>query len=182
MQRFQDIPIEYKISGSTVQLFISHKWEASDHPDKSRETLSRLLSLTQDCDDDAGIWFDYCSLPQRDSSGEDDRSPKLKDSFRFQLSLIPLIMLSSQCMFLWSDEGVHSGWCCVELLVAQALLHHLNKMIHTRKDEFDTPPLFMTQVGNTMLIETDLIRFDHKMFPKMYCTEIAMKRHKELTD
>jgi hypothetical protein len=181
VQRFQDIPSKYKISGNKLQLFISHKWEASDHPDRSRRTLKKLLSLTKHLDDDVAIWLDYCSLPQKHSNGE-DRTAELKDFFTFQLSLIPLVILNSQSMFILSDEGVQSGLCCVELLIAQALLHHLNKMIYTRKDQFDTPPLFMTEVDNTMLIETDLIRFDHKMSPKIYCTEIAMKRHKELTE
>jgi hypothetical protein len=184
VQRFQDIPSEYKISGSLspVRLFISHKWETRDHPDVSRKTLERLLSLTQDCDDDAAIWLDYCSLPQRHSSGQEDRSPELKAFFKFQLSSIPLIILDSQSMFLWSDKAAHSGWCCIELLVAQALLQHLNKIIYTRKDEFNTPPLLMVQVDNTMLVETDLIRFDHKKFRKIYCSEIAAERHQELIE
>ena len=83
-------------------------------------------------------------------------------------------------MFLWSGEGVHSGWCCIELLIAQALLQHLNRMIYARKDDFKEPPLLVTQVGAKTLVETDLIRFDHRIFQKMYCSEIAMERHRAL--
>jgi len=93
VQRFQDIPSEFKISRTPIKLFVSYKWEAKDHPDRSRRTLQTLLSLTHNCHDDAGIWWDYCSLPQRSSAtGEDDRSVELKDFFKFQLSLIPLVL------------------------------------------------------------------------------------------
>ena len=181
VQRFQDIPSEYKISKNPIKLFVSHKWEATDHPDRSRRTLERLLSLTQNCNDDAAVWLDYCSLPQRRAaSGEDDRSAELKDFFRFQLSLIPLVILDSQSMFLWSAEGAHSGWCCVEFLIAQALVQHLNRMIYARKDDFREPPLFVTQVSNRTLVETDLVRFDHRKFQKMYCSDAVMQRHQEL--
>lgn len=180
VQRFQDIPSEYKTFGSP-RLFVSYKWQASDHADRSRRTLQKLLSLTQDADDDTAVWWDYCSLPQRNSAnGADDRSVELKEFFKFQLSLIPLVILDSQCMFLWSEDGVHSGWCCIELLVAQALLQHLNRLIYTRKDELAKPPLLVTQVENRTLVETDLIRFDHSMVQKMYCSEIAIQRHREL--
>ena len=180
IQRFQDIPTEYKTSKNPTRLFISHKWETGNHPDVSRRTLKKLLSLTQNCDDDAAIWWDYCSLPQRDTDGKDDRSAELKDFFKYQLSLIPLVILDSQNMFLWSEEGVSSGWCCIELLVAQALMQHLNRMVYSRKDEFNAPPLFVTQAENRMLVETDLVRFDHKIFQKMYCSEVALDRHSEL--
>jgi hypothetical protein len=83
-------------------------------------------------------------------------------------------------MFLWASEGIKSGWCCVELLIAQALLQHINRMIYARKDDFLTPPLFVTQIDNTTLVETDLIRFDHQIFQKIYCTKIVMDRHREL--
>lgn len=181
VERFQDIPNEYKTFNNPIKLFISHKWAAKDHPDKSRATLKSLLSLTQNCDEHAAIWWDYCSLPQRSrNSGKDDRSTELKDFFKFQLSLIPLVILDSQCMFLWSTDGINSGWCCAELLIAQALLQHLNKMIYERRDEFTSPPLFVSQIGSQTLVETDLIRFEHRMFQKIYCSEVAMARHKEL--
>jgi len=181
VQRFQDIPSEYKISRSPAKLFVSHKWEAKDHPDRSRRTLEKLLALTRNCDDDAGVWWDYCSLPQRSStSGEDDRTVVMKEFFKFQLSLIPLVILDCQCMFLWSAEGLHSGWCCIELLVAEALLQHLNRMIYTRKNQFTKPPLFVTQVGNRTLVETDLFRFDHRIVHKMYCSETAFEQHRNL--
>lgn len=177
VQRFQDIPSHFHAVKSPVRLFVSHKWQAKDHPDKSRSTLRRLLQLTQHCDDDVGIWFDYCSLPQRNAVGEDDRSSELLEFFKFQLSLIPLIILDSQSMFLWSDEGINSGWCSIELLIAQALLQHLNRMIYARKDEFKKPPLFVTQVGNNTLVETDLVSFDYSVVQKMYCSEAVMQQH-----
>jgi hypothetical protein len=181
VQRFQDIPSEYKTFSNPIKLFISHKWEEKNHPDKSKKTLEKLLRLTRNCSDDAAVWWDYCSLPQKNSdNGEDDRSTELKDFFKFQLSLIPLVILDSQCMFLWSEEGINSGWCCIEILIAQALLQHLNKMVYERKDEFKSPPLFVNQVDNNTLVETDLVRFDHKMFQKIYCSQVAIERHKEL--
>ena len=181
VERFQDIPESYKTYSSPIKLFISHKWEAKDHPDRSRKTLEMLLSLTRSCGDDTAIWWDYCSLPQRRAdSGEDDRSAELKDYFKFQLSLIPLVILDSQSMFLWSSEGINSGWCCIELMIAQALLQHLNRMVYARKDDFLHPPLFATHVDNATLVETDLVRFDHKMFQKIYCSEVALRKHREL--
>lgn len=183
VQRFQEIPAEYKLSRSTpVKLFVSHKWEDRIHPDSSMRTLQRLLSLTQNADDDTGVWWDYCSLPQRNSSGEEDRSVELKEFFKFQLSMIPVVILDSQCMFLWSDEGLNSGWCCIELLVAQALLQHLNKIIYARKGDLKQPPLLVTQVANETRIETDLVRFEHKVFQKMFCTQTAMDRHRQLLE
>jgi hypothetical protein len=35
IQRYQDIPANYKTYKSPIKLFISHKWESREHPDKS---------------------------------------------------------------------------------------------------------------------------------------------------
>jgi hypothetical protein len=49
-----------------------------------------------------------------------------------------------------------------------------------RKEKFKNPPLFATQISNKTMIETDLIRFEHKVFQKMFCDELVMERHREL--
>ena len=182
VQRFQDIPDEYKTyPNNPEQLFISHKWETYNHPDISKRTLNELLSLTTNFSDDAAVWWDFCSLPQRNPvTNIDDRSTELKEFFKYQLSLIPLIILDSRPLFLWQNEGINSGWCCVEILIAQALLQFLNKLIYDRKDIFLTPPLYVIQVENQTLVQSDLVRFEHQVFQRMYSTQAAMNRHKEL--
>lgn len=181
IDRFQDIPEHYKIYNNPVKIFISHKWETHDHPDISRKTLQQLLSLTHKCNDDDGIWLDYCSLPQpKNSNGTDDLSKELRDFLKFQLTIIPLVILDSQCMFLWSENGLNSGWCCAELLIAQAIMQHLNKLIYAKKGNLIKPPLFVTQIGNHTKVESDLARFDYTLVQKMYVTEVAMRRHDEL--
>ncbi|MBU0971605.1 MAG: hypothetical protein KKC20_13205 [Proteobacteria bacterium] len=181
VQRFQEIPDLYKIYKSPTKLFVSHKWEERNHPDRSRRTLKKLLSLTQTSRDDTAVWWDFCSLPQKNSqTGLDDRSAELKEFFKYQLTLIPLIILDSQSMFLWAEAGTHSGWCCVELLITHALLNHLNQMIYKRKNDFCKPPLFITQLESGPLIESDLYRFEHQIFYKLYSSDVANDWHKKL--
>jgi len=181
VQRFQDIPSEYKkTSVGGARLFVSYKWEDDNHPDRSMRTLERLLRLTQAASDDVGVWWDYCSLPQKNVRGFDDRTDDLRNFFKFQLSLIPLIILDSQCMFLWNERGASSGWCCSEFLLAQAILQSLNKAIYKRKDDFSKPPLYVTQIGNQTLVESDLYRFDHRIEAKIYCDEMVMEAHRSL--
>jgi len=88
IKRFQDVPDHYKTPNDPVKLFVSHRWETKDHPDPSGRTLRKLLSLSKNCSDDAAVWLDYCSLPQRRLNGDDDRSDDLKEYFKYQLSLI----------------------------------------------------------------------------------------------
>lgn len=147
VQRLQEIPEKYYLGYSDERLFVSHKWKDVKHPDLDRQTLNDLLRRTSGFSDDTAIWWDYCSLPQRNpATGIDDRSDFDKLLFKFQLSLIPFIILDTRQLFLWSGEAVTSGWCSIEVLVSFFLLEDLNWFIDGGKSTKISNPYFMPHI------------------------------------
>lgn len=163
IQRYQDIPEQFfcsynndvnSISTSKDRIFISHKWRTREHPDPNRQNLDKLISYTKNFNDDTGIWWDFCCLPQRNpSNGIDDRSKKQKDFFKFQLSLIPQIILDTRQLFLWDEDGVHSGWCGVENIISNILLQDLNALINTEFSNSNSKYL-VVDVANITKVHT----------------------------
>lgn len=143
VDRYQDIPERYfntyddnasSITTSESRIFISHKWQTQEHPDPTRKTLNELLRLTQYFNDETGIWWDFCCLPQRNPQNNlEDRTIEQKAFFKFQLPLISHIILESRQMILWKEDGLYSGWCCIENIISNVLMQDLNKTINGGK-------------------------------------------------
>lgn len=173
IDRFQDIPEKYFTLYNAERIFVSHKWKTKEHPDPRRETIDSLLKLTTHFHDETAIWWDFCCLPQRNpKTGVDDRSKEQKGFFKFQLSLIPFIILDTRQMFLWKNEAINSGWCCVENIVSNILRQDLNHLVNNGNSEL--PPFFVTRIENKPLT------FSTKSYERIYTTEIANKRLNEI--
>lgn len=82
-------------------LFISHRWEALEHPDPRGDQLARLRGLN-----DCFLIYDYCSFPQ------DSRSEVLK------LILDNMTSLVTNVVVLNSSDYAQRGWCLYEYLIA----------------------------------------------------------------
>lgn len=82
-------------------LFISHRWEAVDHPDPQGRQLERLRALS-----DCFLIYDYSSFPQ------DSGSEGLRLIFENMERLIDNVLVLS------SADYVERGWCLYEYIVA----------------------------------------------------------------
>lgn len=174
VDRFQDIPEKYYATYNNERIFISHKWRTKKHPDPKRATIHKLLMLTSNFDNETAIWWDFCSLPQRNpKTGMDDRSKEQKEFFKFQLSLIPFIILDTRQMFLWKDEGLNSGWCCVETIISNLLMQDLNLLVNVGNSQL--PPFFITHIENNKPTA-----IPSKNYERVYTTQIANKRLNEI--
>jgi hypothetical protein len=82
-------------------LFISHRWEALDHPDPHGRQLEKLRALTN-----CFLIYDYSSFPQ------DPSSDALRLIFEHMERLIDRVIILS------SPDYVDRGWCLYEYIVA----------------------------------------------------------------
>ena len=82
-------------------LFISHRWESSEHPDPEGRQLAKLSAL-RDC----FVIYDYSSFPQ------DPASAGLQEILKNMERLIEKVIV------LKSTDYVERGWCLYEYIVA----------------------------------------------------------------
>ena len=181
IDRMQDIPERYFAQPrGAPKLFVSHKWRGAHHPDPDGRTLARLLELAKPSPPETGVWLDYCSLPQRRADGVDDRSAEDLSLFRLALPLIPLVILESQALFLWGQDGASSGWCNLELLISEALRNHMNRFIYERRAQLENPPLFAYRVGQELVVDSHLAAFPCQMIERAFYDPVARDCHLRL--
>lgn len=184
INRYQDIPEEYftvfkgdpmSIATSAGRIFISHKWQTKEHPDPNRKSLNLLLACTKDFNGDTSIWWDFCCLPQRNPiDGTDDRSTQQKAFFKFQLPLISHIILETRQLILWEKDGLNSGWCCIENIIANVLLQDLNKLVNDGKSLSHKDSFLTVNVQGKTLSERK------NKHVRIYTNEIANQNYNEI--
>ena len=86
-------------------LFISHRWESTDHPDPEGKQLAKLSAL-RDC----FVIYDYSSFPQ-DVTTEEERAAQ-------QLVLRNMGRLIERVAVLKSADYIDRGWCLYEYMIA----------------------------------------------------------------
>lgn len=86
-------------------LFISHRWERTDHPDPEGRQLAKLQSL-----EDCFLIYDYASFPQDTAAPEDEAA--LLEILSGMNSLI------SNVLVLEAQDFLERGWCIYEYIVA----------------------------------------------------------------
>lgn len=86
-------------------LFVSHRWEALDHPDPHGAQLRRLRGLSG-----CFVIYDYSSFPQEPRTAEEERG------FREILAEMPSLL--SNVVVLAHPEYLTRGWCVYEYAVA----------------------------------------------------------------
>ena len=102
LPRCQDVPDSAKVSLAEMEawdkdneytvgaLIISYPWLDKNHPDPFGEQLQQLAFILKAFADEArkypgcrvGVFWDYCSLPQKDLKGNDDRTAELIARFK----------------------------------------------------------------------------------------------------
>jgi hypothetical protein len=86
-------------------LFISHRWDAKDHPDPEGRQLTKL-QLLEDC----FLIYDYTSFPQNTTSPEDEAA--------LLEILLGMNALISKVLVLAAPDFLERGWCIYEYIVA----------------------------------------------------------------
>lgn len=86
-------------------LFISHRWNATDHPDPEARQLAKLKALEH-----CFLIYDYSSFPQDTSAPEDEAA--LLEILSGMNSLIHRVLV------LASPDFLERGWCIYEYTVA----------------------------------------------------------------
>jgi hypothetical protein len=86
-------------------LFISHRWDAKNHPDPEGRQLTKLQSL-----EDCFLIYDYASFPQDTTSPEDEAA--LLEILSGMNTLI------SKVLVLAAPDFLERGWCIYEYIVA----------------------------------------------------------------
>ncbi|MFF3243313.1 hypothetical protein ACFYWY_06140 [Streptomyces sp. NPDC002870] len=86
-------------------VFISHRWEAEEHPDPSGDQLIRLQAL-QNC----WVIYDYSSFPQLPRSNQEEAE--------FEQILRSMDELIQNVVILDSPDYLTRGWCVYEYITA----------------------------------------------------------------
>ena len=86
-------------------LFVSHRWESKEHPDREGNQLKKLRALN-----DCWLIYDYCSFPQAPRSVADDAN--LDQIFDHMSELIECVVV------LYSPDYLQRGWCIYEYIVS----------------------------------------------------------------
>jgi len=126
-------------------IFVSHRWDGSNHPDPSGMQLKCLKSLaawlTRIGHRDIAFWYDYCSLPQSPFTPDEEKE------LRTSLASIPQLLERYAFFRCPGGRTLHShlarGWCMLETaLGGQALIpadDSVGAML--RNWLFSTPPM-----------------------------------------
>ena len=118
-QRCQDLhPEDYAqhngdftdLDGNKLNLyFISHRWLTPIHPDPCGEQLRRVQRLH---DDDALIFYDFCSMPQA------DRDCTEEQVFQAQIEKLNFVIPNMKVIILADDDFMNRSWCLMEYFIA----------------------------------------------------------------
>lgn len=109
--------------------FISHRWDDEDDPDIRRWQLKALFHFASELKmkkkTPACFWYDYCSLPQKPRTVDEERLfdiglKELNDLCRTTTN-IPLISYSDPDGNIGIKNMLRRGWILVELIIAE---HH----------------------------------------------------------
>lgn len=124
LPRLQDLPPDALVFPDEMSeaYFVSHRWLANDHPDRSGEQIAVALSRTWAYNlmspnaraRRAGIWYDYMCLPQEPRSPEEQARIAELLPYVFLLPAIshPLVVLSRDMQL------ASRAWCVAEALAA----------------------------------------------------------------
>jgi len=118
-------------------VFVSHRWITPKHPDPNGEQLlelqRRLNTLTEQCKilERIIIFYDYCSLPQRPRTDQEDAI-----FYRDLTSLEALSRLADKFIIL--SEGYSDykdrAWCFFEAITSRSNVYFFSDQTHIKDD------------------------------------------------
>lgn len=118
-------------------VFISHRWIAPEHPDPTGEQLRDLqqrlnLLLDQDKDLEASaVFYDYCSMPQR------PRTPQEDVLFYGDIASLRALSLLAYKIIILSEgysDYKNRAWCFFEAMISQNNVHFFDDQTHIKHD------------------------------------------------
>ena len=124
-------------------LFISHRWEATDHPDPEGRQLAKLQAL-KNC----FVIYDYASFPQAAATPEDEAA--------LRKILLGMNALISKVLVLTAPDYLERGWCIYEYIVASMrasiICDELNdpNFVMLRNLAATNPPVSMRLMGHSV--------------------------------
>jgi hypothetical protein len=108
-------------------IFVTHRWDAPDHPDPSGWQLRALKNLAEDYHyHDVGtcFWYDYMSLPQRPRNADENRLFTAGlNAIRQTVAECENVCLVSKASQDHADDREamrHRGWILFELFMARS--------------------------------------------------------------
>lgn len=128
-------------------VFVSHRWITPEHPDPRGEQLlelqQRLTALPMQ-DGTSGpivVFYDYCSLPQRPRTTEEESG-----FYRDLASLESLSRLADQFIILSEGYGDYKNraWCFFEVITARSNVRFFDDQTHIKED-LDFREFLMTE-------------------------------------
>ena len=124
-------------------LFISHRWEAKDHPDPEGRQLTKLQTL-----EDCFVIYDYASFPQDTAAPEDEAA--------LREILLGMNGLIRKVLVLTAPDFLERGWCIYEYIVASMraslVCDELNdpNFVMLRNLAATNPPVSMRLLGHSV--------------------------------
>jgi hypothetical protein len=181
-------------------LFVSHRWDAVDHPDPSGWQLRALIRFAKYCmdrgDSDACIWLDYMSLPQKPRSADEEvifRSglEHIRDVLSRLRHHILLVSGSDDNIIEDRNLMLKRGWILYETFLVRARNVYSNVLY----ERYISAPNFVDDPSPdyspdlTSLVAIDRAEFIHAWFEKqkITCTNgsdlvyLSRLLHEELT-
>lgn len=137
-------PAEYvECSGATgvpsphKLVFVSHRWISAGHPDPGGEQLAELqrrlraLARGENGTTSLLVFYDYCSLPQR------PRTPDEESGFYRDLGLLESLSRLAHRFIILSEgyrDYLSRAWCFFEAITARGNVQFFADQDHVKKD------------------------------------------------
>jgi len=96
-------------------VFVSHRWQSTDHPDPDGTTLRQILSRLEQIPGEVYLWIDYCCLPQSRAG----TTPTAEETWQLQRGLARMSEIVKSCdlLILYTEDYLDRVWCYTEIVV-----------------------------------------------------------------
>lgn len=183
MKRYQELKsseyIEWSLErkeewGKYTRICVSHRWIATDHPDprgeQIRELQRRLLSLSSMDIDTSALFYDYCSMPQRPRTIEEDAL------FYRDLAKLNALFLSADAILVLSEgysDYKNRAWCFFESIISSKKLSFFTDQEHIKRD-LDFMTHMALEAGDMAGIKRTVTSYDFTYKPDVNSAAIIL--------
>lgn len=113
--RHQDIPSRYfQSTNSAPTLFVSHRWESTNHPDPTGIQFQIMRKSALEVDQKL-IWYDYSCLPQ------EPRTLSEHELFKQSLHDLNSFLRVTQFFSIIDGNYINRAWCYYEWVISKLL-------------------------------------------------------------
>ena len=126
------VPLADLVVNNTDFMFFSHFWRTREHPDPEGCDLRYLQKLNSN-ETAKYIWIDFCCIPQRDMSSNEERYAKV------MLSRIPKLL--QLCCWDWhyvDDDSRNRAWIFFEIFLTLLLSVYKDPPLFSQHEKYKT--------------------------------------------